>query len=48
MLLKQNEKIHQELLEQRQQEKAWIEQQRQQLEQVQQEIEGIVTGVTAG
>jgi uncharacterized tellurite resistance protein B-like protein/GTPase Era involved in 16S rRNA processing len=41
-ILKQNEKAHQESLEQRKQDKDWIEQKRQKLEQVQQEIEGIV------
>ncbi|WP_413164858.1 hypothetical protein ACL6C3_01945 [Capilliphycus salinus ALCB114379] len=44
-LLKQNEKMHQESLEQRQQDQAWIEQQRQRLEQVRQEIEAIVREV---
>jgi hypothetical protein len=45
-LMKQQEKVHQESLEQRQQDQAWIEQKRQQLEQVQKNIEGIVTSVT--
>jgi GTPase Era involved in 16S rRNA processing len=45
-ILKQNEKANQESLEQRQQDQAWIEQKRQQLEQVQKNIEGIVTSVT--
>ncbi len=47
-LLKANEKVHQESLEKRQKDQAWIEQQRQQLEYVQQEIEAIVEQAKAG
>ncbi len=41
-LLEQQEKAHKETLEQRQAEKAWIAQKRQELEQVQKNIEAIL------
>ncbi len=44
-LLEQQQKVYQESLQQRQQDQAWIEQQRQRLEQVRQEIEAIVREV---
>jgi len=44
-LLKQNEKMHEESVQQRQQDQAWIQQQRQRLEQVRQEIEAIVRDI---
>jgi uncharacterized tellurite resistance protein B-like protein/predicted GTPase len=44
-LLEQQEKVYQESLEQRQQDQAWIQQQRQRLEQVRQEIEAIVRDI---
>ncbi|MGB3191069.1 MAG: dynamin family protein [Limnoraphis sp.] len=44
-LLEQQQKVYQESVQQRQQDQAWIEQQRQRLEQVRQEIQAIVRDI---